>query len=225
MFVYLLKESCFQMPKIDIIVQARMGSSRLPSKMMSDLGGEPMLSVILKRLLQCKKICDLILAIPDTKENDILEEEANRISGVKVVRGSEHDLIQRYLKAADAFNTEQIIRFPGDNPMPDPDLIDHLVDFHINSNKDGFSSNISSVFGNDMIDGVGAEIFSVNLLKRALHNNPTQKQREHIHMNFYDYDRGISIDPEFVNVSAPPVDPTFRLNGGQTGHQHIRRFK
>lgn len=190
---------------VDIIVQARMGSSRLPGKMMLDFCGKPLLVRILERLRECKTVSTVVLAIPDDEVNNLLAIEASMVEGVQVYRGSEQNLIQRYIGAAELYETDYIVRFPADNPFPDPFLIDQLVDFHLSENPLGFSSNIASVLGNNMIDGLGAEIFSADLLKKARMMAPTAEQTEHIHLNFYNYYTGEPRDNTFCNIDAPFV--------------------
>ena len=195
------------MDAVNIVVQARMGSERLPGKMMLDLYGEPLLYRILTRLKKCKLVSTVILAIPDDPLNDILEEVAKRVDGVEIVRGSEANLIERFQVAISKFPCKFIIRFPGDNVFPDPVEIDELISFHQKQNPDGFSSNLASVFQNNMIDGVGGEIFSSALLMKLSSANASKEQIEHLHLNFYDYNTCRTINP-FVKVDAPDPRPT-----------------
>lgn len=192
------------MTKVNLVVQARMGSSRLPGKMMLDLYGEPLIYRILERLSNCKLIDQLILAIPTGILDDVLAEVATRLPGVATVRGSEENLVERFQDAIKRFSCEFVIRFPGDNIFPDPLQIDNLIRFHLKYNPNGFSSNLADVNGNNMIDGVGAEIFSTNLLMNLTSENTNGAQKEHLHLNFYDYQRQEVINSH-VNVDAPDV--------------------
>lgn len=195
------------MDTVNLVVQARMGSERLPGKMMLDLYGEPVLYRILKRLTKCQLVNTIILAIPDDPLNDILFEVGKRVGGVEIVRGSETNLIERFQAAIAKFPCKFVIRFPGDNVFPDPAQIDELVSFHTQQNQDGFSSNLASVFQNNMIDGVGGEIFSSSLLSQLSSNNANNEQIEHLHLNFYDYNKCQAINP-LVKVAAPDPRPT-----------------
>ena len=187
---------------INIIVQARMGSQRLPGKMMLDLYGQPIIYRILEKLRTCSLVNRVILAIPDTNINSILAEVAQEIDGIDIVAGSENNLIERYQLACQRFPSDFVIRFPGDNVFPDPKQIDELISFHVQKNKHGFSSNLASVFDNKMIDGVGAEIFSSDLLMQIDKALATGPQSEHLHLNFYDYEQKRAINP-VVPVLAP----------------------
>ena len=190
------------MDTVNIVVQARMGSVRLPGKMMLDLYGEPILYRILQRLRKCELIDQIILATSENPLDDILAEVGSRVCEVKVVRGSEHNLVERFQKVINLFPCDFVIRFPGDNVFPDPSEIDNLIKFHIQKNRQGFSSNLASVFSNRMVDGVGAEIFSAELLKNLAYSDITAAQQEHLHLNFYDYERSVSVQ-ETVTVLAP----------------------
>lgn len=187
---------------VNIVVQARMGSTRLPGKMMLDLYGEPLIFRILERLKRCRLVDNVILAIPDDDLNNILYDTAIRLNDIKVVRGSEKNLIKRYQCAIEQFPCDHVIRFPGDNVFPDPIQIDRLIKFHVSHNSRGFSSNIASVFGNNMIDGVGAEIFSTSLLMNLSPDFSSEAQKEHLHLNFYDYGAAVAVNPS-INVDAP----------------------
>ena len=187
---------------INIIVQARMGSQRLPGKMMLDLFGQPIIYRILEKLRTCSLVDRVILAIPDTNMDLILAEVAQQIDGIDIVAGSESNLIERYQLACKRFPSEFVIRFPGDNVFPDPKQIDDLIGFHVEKNKKGFSSNLASVFDNKMIDGVGAEIFSSDLLMQINKVFATGPQTEHLHLNFYDYELKRNINPR-IPVLAP----------------------
>lgn len=187
---------------INIIVQARMGSQRLPGKMMLDLYGQPIIYRILEKLRTCSLVNRVILAIPDTNMDLILAEVAQQIDGIDIVVGSENNLIERYQLACQKYQSDFVIRFPGDNVFPDPKQIDELISFHLAKNEHGFSSNLASVFDNKMIDGVGAEIFSSDLLMQIDKASISGPQSEHLHLNFYDYDHKRAISP-VVPVLAP----------------------
>jgi spore coat polysaccharide biosynthesis protein SpsF len=194
------------MDAVNIVVQARMGSERLPGKMMLDLYGEPIIYRILTKLIQCQLVSNVILAIPDDPLNDILSHVGMRVRGVKVVRGSEQNLIERFQSAISKFPCKFVIRFPGDNVFPDPLQIDQLIEFHKKQNPHGFSSNLASVQKNNMIDGIGGEIFSSDLLMGLSTGSATQEQIEHLHLNFYDYKTGRATN-SLVKIDAPIPTP------------------
>ncbi len=163
-----------------------MGSTRLPGKSMMPLAGEPLVYRILERLKKVRNIDILILAIPDTPENDTLEELARRME-VTCFRGSENDLLDRYYQAAKNFNLEIVMRIPADNVAPEATEIEKIVDFY-RENNFNFCSNLSQVFHSGYPDGIGAEIFSFKDLEDFWKFQKDPAKREHIHLNFFNYE-------------------------------------
>ena len=178
-----------------------MGSTRLPGKSMLALAGKPLVYRILERLKRCSKVQRIVLAVPNTDENDVLVQLAKNIN-VNYYSGSENNLIDRFYKAALANNADYIVRFPADNPVPEPKEIDKLISFHLENNKDGFSSNICSFFGSGYPDGIGAEIFSMKLLEEVYRKETTDEQKEHLHLNFFNYKNSKPFDSEWCQVKT-----------------------
>ena len=170
--------------KIDIIVEARLSSKRLPKKVMLKVLERPLLDLMIERLKRINFIENIIIATTTNKIDDEIVNLANN-SGVKFFRGSENDLLDRYYKAAIAFNADIIIRLPGDQPAPEAQEIDDLVLFHKNGNYD-FSSNIPDVINNGYPDGIGAEAYNIKSLKYAWMTSIDPRKREHPHFNFYE---------------------------------------
>lgn len=172
------------MGKIGLIVQARMGSTRLPGKSLLPLEGEPLIGRILERLKRVTAIDDLILAVPIQDKELISVGEKY---GVSVFMGSESDLLDRYYQAAKSFNVETIVRIPADNVASEPEEIDKIIHFYA-ENKFDFCSNLSQVYGNGYPDGIGAEVFSFDKLQTFWSQETDQQKREHIHLNFFNYE-------------------------------------
>ena len=194
--------------KVDLIIQARIGSKRLPGKSLFDLAGEPLVGRILERASRCNNINDIILAIPNTKENLPLRDLGYRY-GVKVYQGSENDLVERYYQAAKSFRSEYICRLPADNPTPEPSEIDKMIVYHLNLKKKGFSSNLAEIKGSGYPDGIGVEIFDIDLLTQIRKQKPNQLKREHLHLNFYDYKTGKAVDSEWCPIHTIPCPKEF----------------
>lgn len=192
-----------------LILQARMGSDRLPGKSMMPLAGKPLLYRILERVLRCQSIDQIVVAAPDTNENDILEKVANELN-VSIFRGSENDVLDRYYKAAKDHKADLILRIPADNFAPQPEEIEKILDFHIKNNLGGFSSNLSEVFHSGYPDGIGAEVFSFDLLHKAWLKNLDQKYREHVHLNFFDYESQLAFDETTCPVKTISCPELFR---------------
>ena len=109
-----------------LIIQARMGSTRLPGKSMMDLAGAPLVGRILERIKRCTQLDDVVLAIPDTEKDAVLKKLGESY-GVKVFAGSENDLVERYYQAAVWSKADIIGRLPADNATPEPSEIDRIV--------------------------------------------------------------------------------------------------
>ena len=171
--------------KVVLIIQARMGSIRLPGKSMMKLAGVPLVGRILERVKRANKINEIILATSDQGKDDVLVDLANKYS-VSYFRGSETDLVDRFYKAAKFYKADVVLRLPADNPCPEPSEYDRLIDYHLSSTKD-FSSNICNFMGNGYPDGIGVEAFTFNSLWEIWKVEKNPLKREHIALNYYDY--------------------------------------
>jgi spore coat polysaccharide biosynthesis protein SpsF len=195
--------------RVVLIIQARMGSSRLPGKSMMDLAGAPLVGRILERVKRCSRLDDIVLAIPDTPKDSILKELGESY-GVKVFAGSENDLVERYYQAALWSKADIIGRLPADNATPEPSEIDRIVDYHLNLGHRGFSSNLSVIDNSEYPDGIGAEMFDLSLLAEARDRHSDPRQREHVHLNFYDYSTGQAVDANWCSISTIECPIEFR---------------
>lgn len=108
------------------IVQARMGSSRFPGKVLRDLAGKPLIWHVIYRLRQCARVTQIVLATSDQPDDDPLADFARSLS-VDVVRGSEQNVLARFLLALERTEAPTILRITGDAPLIDPELIDRLI--------------------------------------------------------------------------------------------------
>jgi len=171
--------------RVVLILQARMGSTRLPGKSMMDLAGAPLVGRILERVRRCKQVCRIVLATTQRSEDDRLAQLAITY-GATPFRGAENDLVDRYFQAAKATGADVIVRLPADNPVPEPSEIDRIVEYHLRGASE-FSSNLSQVFGNGYPDGIGAEVFNIEVLEEVWREVADPHRREHPHLNFFDY--------------------------------------
>ena len=112
--------------RIVAIIQARMGSTRLPGKVLKDICGEPMLWHLVTRVQKAKLINDVVIAATVSKDDDGLEQFASD-NGLGIYRGSENDIVDRFLNAAKKYNADIIVRIWGDCPLIDPNLIDKVL--------------------------------------------------------------------------------------------------
>ena len=175
------------------IVQARMGSSRLPGKMMMDLAGEPLLNWVLSRVKKAKLTDSTILATSDRATDDPLVELAQQLN-VPAFRGSETDVLGRFLEAASLSRADHVIRVCGDNPLIAPEEIDRLVEFFEKVLQAGkniidrlYAFNFASKMGNGYPDGFGAEILSRILLEKLANLDHELASREHVTKYIWDH--------------------------------------
>jgi spore coat polysaccharide biosynthesis protein SpsF len=173
--------------KCILIIQARTGSTRFPKKVLSKINGTSLIEHIIYRVKKVKQIDKIILATTRKKEDNILCKLAKK-NKIYCFRGSENDLVDRYYKAAVHFNANFILRLPADNPIPEPIEYDRLIKYHLKSKND-FSSNICNFKNNGYPNGIGVEIFNFKALEKIWKFQKNERFREHIALNFYDYDK------------------------------------
>ena len=195
--------------KVVLIVQARMGSTRLPGKSLMDLAGAPLVGRILERIKRCQRINEIVLAIPDTPTDRVLKQLGDSY-GVTVFAGSENDLVERYYGAAKASKADVIGRLPADNATPEPAEIDRIVKHHLSLGRRGFSSNLSVINDSGYPDGIGAEVFDLSLLIEARERSMALLQREHVHLNFFDYTTQKAVDETWCPISTIECPAEFR---------------
>lgn len=197
------------MKRVVLIIQARMGSTRLPGKSIMDLAGAPLLGRIIERVKRCTRLSEVVLAIPNT-ERDLVLAKIGELYGIRVFRGPEDDLLERYYQAAIWAEAEIIGRLPADNATPEPSEIDRIVDHHLSLGRRGFSSNLSVIDNSEYPDGIGAEIFDFSLLAEARVMHSDLRQREHVHLNFYDYSTQQPVDAIWCPISTVKCPREFR---------------
>ena len=178
-----------------------MGSSRLPGKSMMHLAGEPLVGRIIERVKRCREVNTIVLAIPDTENDRVLEELGNQHS-IEVFIGSENDLVDRYYKADLKYKADFIVRIPADNTTPQFEEIDRIINHHVLLGRPGFSSNLSVINDSGYPDGIGAEIFDFCLLENVYLQEADPLKREHVHLNFYNYDLNMPVDEDWCPIST-----------------------
>lgn len=161
--------------KVVAIVQARLGSVRLPKKVLKPITGKPMIELLLKRLSKSKELSDIVVATSNRTENDELESLIETLD-FKCTRGSEHDVLSRFYESAKSCQADVVVRITGDCPLVDPELVDKCVREYIKNDIDYFS-NIDPV---TYPDGLDIEVFSFECLKRAYQDASSKYDREHV---------------------------------------------
>lgn len=179
------------------IIQARMGSTRFPKKMMATFHGYPLMEWVLRRVLRAYELTQVILAIPNTPENEVLAEMGEHC-GVRVFRGSEQDVLLRFVEAArSAGQPDIVVRICADNPLIAPEEIDRLVRFFKESNFD-YAYNHIPTADYQGPDGLGAECVRADILNTVANEVNEQKYREHVTLFIREH-------PERFSIGAPPV--------------------
>jgi spore coat polysaccharide biosynthesis protein SpsF len=186
-----------------------MSSTRLPGKSMMPLYNKPLVYRMVERLKKCKKIDEIVIATSDLPEDQVLVDLAKDIE-VSSFQGRLQDVRDRYLKAAEKFQADFIIRIPADNPIPDWNEIDKLIEFHLEHNPTGFSSNLAQVNNSGYLDGIGAEMFSAKLLQESLARSDSETVKEHVHRNFFDYPTQTAVDASWCPVASPTAPEELR---------------
>ena len=158
-----------------LVTQARSGSTRLPGKILKEVGGKSLLQIHLERLKNCTKISEIIVATTIKEEDAIIYDKALKW-GFEAYRGSELDVIDRFYQAVKNKNADWIVRVTSDCPLLDPDLVDKVVTFVQENDVDYGSNGLIENFP----DGQDVEVFKFSALQKAWKNAKLQSEREHV---------------------------------------------
>lgn len=171
-----------------ILIQVRTGSSRLPNKMVMPFDQEfTILEIIVSNLLQCFKPDQIIIATTVNPKDDILEKIAKKLN-INYYRGSEHDVLDRFIKAAESFNAVNIIRICADNPLLQVDYVKILVDKYLEQNHQYDYLSFSFPDNTPVIKshlGLFAEATNISALRKV--NTLTDDMFYHEHVTNYMY--------------------------------------
>ena len=160
------------------VVQARMGSTRLPAKVMRTLVGKPVLWHVINRLSFCRRLEGIVVATSTHPEDDVIEQWCGD-QGVRCFRGSEQDVLGRYYEAAQFYDADPVVRITGDCPVIDPTVVDEVVE--------GFYEGQVHVYslGGDFPDGLDCEVFAFWVLKETWQRARLPSEREHVSPYMY----------------------------------------
>lgn len=167
-------------PKVVAIIQARMGSSRLPKKTLKTLAGEPVLSWHTRRLQACKLVDEVVVATSDKPIDDAIARYCEE-QGTACFRGSEEDVLGRFVGCARSHKAEIIVRLTGDEPLIAPEIVDRAVQKYL----DGGVDLISTGFVPCIPKGLDCEVFARELLERLGRDASTAEEREHVTFQAY----------------------------------------
>ena len=183
---------------ITAIIQARMGSTRLPGKIMMNIRDKPLLYYVINQIRHSKKINKVVIATTDTLQDDQIVKFVN-LHDIEIFRGTEEDVLDRYYQCAKKYKSDVIVRITSDCPLIDPNLIDKCIVEFQNNNYDYFS-NINKkedekwtyhLSGFPL--GFAVEVFTFDTLENAWKNAKKNFDREHVTQYILD-------NPELFNI-------------------------
>ncbi|MFH0922976.1 MAG: glycosyltransferase family protein [Candidatus Micrarchaeota archaeon] len=161
--------------RIIAIIQARMGSTRLPGKVLKIAAGKPLLWHVISRVMKAKSIDGVVVATTTSHQDDGIAALAES-TGAGVYRGSENDVLDRYYRASQKFRADAVVRITADCPLSDPLVIDDVVQLFKKSGADYVSNTVKLSYPN----GIDVEVFKASCLERAWREAKLSSEREHV---------------------------------------------
>ena len=158
-----------------VVIQARIGSSRLRGKVLADIGGRPMIAHVIERASRIEGITDVVVAIPDLTEDDSLASVIRSI-GAPVVRGSSDNVLDRYLTALDATDADVVVRVTADCPLLSPSVSSAVVAAYAQGDADYASNTLERTYPR----GLDTEVVSAEALRIAGREATDPAEREHV---------------------------------------------
>ena len=165
------------------IIQARMGSTRLPGKVLLPLDGKPMLKFQIERVIKAQTIDKVVVATSNFKGDDVIFDFCAS-ENIDCYRGSENDVLSRYYKAAIMHNAQNIIRLTADCPFSDPEIIDAVVN-KLLAEKLDYAANTVPPETSTFPDGSDVEVFTLDALTKAYEGAVLPADREHVTFYFW----------------------------------------
>ena len=157
------------------VIQARMGSTRLPGKVLLKVMDKTILQYVVERIRKAKNIDNIVVATTAKKEDQEIVNLVNSL-GIGVYCGADEDVLDRFYQAARLFKAKDIIRITADCPLIDPQIIDDTIDCYFERGADYCSNALEETFP----DGLDVSIFSFNALSNAWENAKLLSEREHV---------------------------------------------
>ncbi len=157
------------------IIQARMGSTRLPGKVLATIAGKPMLWQVVERTRRAKALDQIIVATSEDLDDNVVAEFCTE-SAIDCFRGVKEDVLDRYYQVARQFSDATIVRITADCPLVDSDVIDRVV----RTFRDGSYDYVSNIFPRSYPEGLDVEVFSLKALERTWLEAVMAYDREHV---------------------------------------------
>lgn len=185
-------------PRVVASIEARMSASRLPGKVLMDLGGVPALERLVRRLTRAESIDAIVLATTTNPADDALASWAEARQ-LPCYRGSEDDVLDRVVQAHRMMGSEIIVEICGDTPLLDPRVIDAAVARFLQGDVDVVSNTAHLTWP----QGIDAQVFSFNALEKVAQTQSDAAIREHVSLYFYEH-------PEIYRIHhlAAPAEET-----------------
>ena len=168
--------------KVVVIIQARMGSTRLPGKVLKDLEGETVLARVVNRLRRSQRISELLVATTDRPADDAIVAECRKCA-VPVSRGAEDDVLDRYFRAAQLAQAKVVVRVTSDCPLIDPEIVDKTIAAFLAAGPDYASNVLERTYPR----GLDVEVMSFDALARTWHSARRPYEREHVTPYIYEH--------------------------------------
>jgi spore coat polysaccharide biosynthesis protein SpsF len=169
-------------PRVVGIIEARFASTRLPGKVILPVVGRPMLALMIERVNRARTLDAVVVAIPDTPQDDVVESAAAE-AGANVFRGSEEDVLSRVVGAATANRADVIAELTGDCPLHDAAIIDDVVSDYLQGGAD-FVGNIHPY---STPRGTDVRVFSTDALAEIERSSTDAADREHVSLHFWEH--------------------------------------
>ncbi len=172
-------------PRTVAIIQARMGSSRLPGKVLMDIEGKPMLEWVVSRVRQARRVHEVLVATTSDSSDDPVAEFCQD-KGIPVYRGSTFDVLDRYYQAARQTQAEVVVRITADCPLIDPQEIDTLLAEFLDRQVDFAANRLPPPWHRTFPIGLDTEVASFAALERAWKESTQKHDREHVMPYLYE---------------------------------------
>jgi glutamate-1-semialdehyde-2,1-aminomutase len=162
-------------PKVVAIIQARMGSTRFPGKVLAEIAGRPMLWHVVNRVRKARSVDKVAVATSNRSSDDAVAEFCVQ-NDIEFFRGSETDVLDRFYQTAKHFNADVVVRITADCPLIDPQVVDRVVNIYLEGGYDYVTNTLRYTYP----DGMDVEVFSFAALEKAWREARLPAEREHV---------------------------------------------
>lgn len=183
--------------KLVAIIQARMGSTRLPGKVLMDIGGRTMLARVVERARRARRVESVVVAATVDTRDDAIVEECRRLN-VPMTRGSEEDVLDRYRRAAAEHQADPVVRITSDCPLLEPTVVDRVIQAFEEARPDYASNVLDRTFP----QGLDVEVLRRDVLERAWRAAKQPYERAHVTPYIYQH-------PEAFRLIAVRADQDY----------------